>query len=151
MQYYLLVFVPIGAAAIAQICKFIIFSFKHKVDIRYLFEYGHMPSSHAAMMTALLVVLGYSGEANTPAYIVAFTITILVMMDALRLRMYIGSYGKTLNSIITTLGAGDKTVVSRLKERVGHKPIEVLGGVLVGIITALVSIRIIEIITHTNL
>jgi len=145
METYLLVFTPILAAAAAQVAKFVIFSIKHKVDIRYLFEYGHMPSSHAAMMTSLLVVLGYYEKADTASFVVAFTLTVLVIMDALRLRMYIGSYGKTLNSIITTLGAGDKTVVSKLKERVGHKPSEVLGGVITGLVVSLVFIKLIEI------
>jgi acid phosphatase family membrane protein YuiD len=127
METYAYIVIPITAAILAQIAKFVIYSFKHGLDWHFLLEYGHMPSSHTSMMSALLVA-------------------ILVMSDAMRLRMYVGSYGKTINRLVDHLRLSDYSFEDKLKERVGHRPSEILAGILLGVITALVLIRVFELV-----
>jgi acid phosphatase family membrane protein YuiD len=144
MQPYALLIIPIAAGFLAQVVKFLIFSLKHGMQWRFLFEYGHMPSSHTAMMSALIFAIGYYNGWETPEFATALIIALLVISDALRLRTYIGSYGKTLNNLLDHLRIDDDEVSEKLKERIGHRPSEVLGGVMVGLVTALVLIRIFQ-------
>lgn len=146
MQYLALIIIPFAAGLLAQVVKFVIFSVRHGLNWRFLFEYGHMPSSHTAMMSALIFAIGYYEGVNTAEFATALILTVLVISDALRLRMYIGSYGKTLNNLLDHLGLEDDSIPSKLKERVGHRPPEILVGALVGIITALVLIRFFELV-----
>lgn len=148
MHSYALIIIPIVAGLLAQIVKFIIFSFKHGLDWRFLFEYGHMPSSHTAMMSALIYGIGYYQGAGTPEFATALILTILVVSDALRLRMYIGSYGKTLNNLLDRLKIEEDSSALKLKERVGHRPSEIFGGAVLGIFTSLVLIRVFELISY---
>lgn len=146
MREYSILIVPLFAGFLAQFIKFVIFSFKHGLNWRFLFEYGHMPSSHTSMMSALIYLIGYSQGINTPAFATAFIIALLVISDALRLRMYIGSYGRTLNNLLDHLRIEDDFVgPNKLKERVGHRPSEILAGIVVGILTAIIFVRLIEI------
>lgn len=147
-MYFALIIIPFAAGLFAQVLKFIIFSAKHGLNWRFLFEYGHMPSSHTAMMSALIFAIGYYEGANTAEFATALVLTVLVISDALRLRMYIGSYGKTLNNLLDHLGLEDDSIPPKLKERVGHRPSEILAGIVVGVITALVLIRIFELLSY---
>jgi acid phosphatase family membrane protein YuiD len=141
-----LIIIPLVAGFIAQVIKFVMFSVKHGMDWRFLFEYGHMPSSHTAMMSGLIYTIGYYYGIKTPEFATALMVTLLVVSDALRLRMYIGSYGKTLNNLLYRLKIEDDATTLKLKERVGHRPSEVLAGAVLGIITALIFIRLFELV-----
>jgi len=146
MQSYAFIIIPIVAGFLAQVVKFVLFSFKHGLNWRFLLEYGHMPSSHTAMMSGLIYAIGYYQGIETPGFATVFIVTLLIISDALRLRMYIGSYGRTLNNLLDHLKIEEDVVSSKLKERVGHRPSEILAGAVVGTITALVLIRVFELI-----
>jgi len=146
MQPYALLIIPLVAGFLAQIVKFVLFSFKHGMDWRFLLEYGHMPSSHTAMMSGLIYAIGYYNGITTPEFATAFIVTLLVVSDALRLRRYIGSYGKTLNNLLYRLKIEDDAASLKLKERVGHRPSEILAGAVLGVLTALVLIRVFELL-----
>jgi acid phosphatase family membrane protein YuiD len=118
MEDYALIIVPLTCGLLAQFVKFIIFSLKHGLDWRFLFEYGHMPSSHTAMMSALILSIAYWDGVDSPAFAVALVITVLVVSDAMRLRMYIGSYGRTLNNLLGHLRIEEDKDSYKLKERV---------------------------------
>ncbi len=145
MEKYALIIVPLLSGLLAQFIKFVIFSLKHGLDWRFLFEYGHMPSSHTAMMSALIFGIGYYEGVSSPAFAVASIITVLVVSDALRLRMYIGSYGRTLNNLLDHLRIEEDRDAFKLKERVGHRPTEIVAGLVLGIFTAMVFVRLIQI------
>jgi len=146
MQSYALIIIPIAAGLLAQIVKFILFSFRHGLNWRFLLEYGHMPSSHTSMMSALIYGIGYYQGIKTPEFATALIVTILIVSDALRLRMYIGSYGRTLNNLLDRLKIEEDLAAMKLKERVGHRPSEILAGAVVGIFTALVFVKVFELV-----
>ena len=145
MQAYALLIIPVAAAFIAQVIKFAVFSSRHGVKWQFLLEYGHMPSSHTAMMSSLVYSIGYYEGVQTAEFATSFILTLLVVSDAMRLRMYIGSYGKTLNNLLDKLRIEDESSIIKLKERVGHRPSEIVAGAVLGVFTSLVLIRIMEI------
>ncbi|MBD3244863.1 MAG: hypothetical protein GF335_02620 [Candidatus Moranbacteria bacterium] len=139
---YPILLIPAIMWVISQILKFSIYSYKHGVNWKYLFEYGHMPSSHTSSVTALMFTIGYYEGIFSPAFAIAFTMGMIIIFDAVKLRGYIGSYGKILNKLIKD--AGFKNKYPRLKERVGHSISEVLSGVVLGITGSLLLIYIFE-------
>lgn len=147
MEDYALIIVPLTCGLLAQFVKFVIFSIKHGLDWRFLLEYGHMPSSHTAMMSALIFSIAYWNGPSSPSFAVALVITVLVVSDAMRLRMYIGSYGRTLNNLLDHLRIEEDKDSYKLKERVGHRPIEILAGIFLGVFASLVLNRLIDILS----
>ncbi len=146
MEDYALIIVPLTCGLLAQFVKFIIFSLKHGLDWRFLLEYGHMPSSHTAMMSALICSIAYRDGVESSAFAVALIITVLVVSDAMRLRMYIGSYGRTLNNLLDHLRIEEDQDSYKLKERVGHRPMEILAGIFLGTFCSMVLNRLIDLL-----
>ena len=144
MEPFVFIITPLLAGLLAQVIKFLIFSFRHGFDWRFLFEYGHMPSSHTAMMSSLIWTIGWYNSPTSPEFAVALMVTLLIISDALRLRIYIGSYGKTLNDLVDHLRVEDYSALPKLKERVGHRPSEVFGGLILGIVTAIIVIELVS-------
>lgn len=132
---YLYVLIPILVGGITQITKFIIFSFKHGLNWNYLFTHGHMPSTHSAFVAALVVTTGYLAGFDSAVFLIAFSLSIIIIDDALRLRMYLGDQGRYLNMLVQTLKM-DSGDFPKLKERIGHRSSEVLVGIIYGIILA---------------
>jgi acid phosphatase family membrane protein YuiD len=130
-ENYAILLIPLLMWVSAQIIKFFLYSFKHGLDWKFLFEYGHLPSSHTACVTSLMVVTGYYAGLNSPVFGVAFSLGILTIYDAIKLRAYIGDYGKTINRFIEEAG---KKNYPKLKERVGHTATEAISGFVLGII-----------------
>ena len=137
-NYHPIVLIPIMMWGIAQFLKFVIYSFKYGVNWKYLFEYGHMPSAHTSTMTSLIFTTGYYEGLYSPIFAVAFTVGAIVMFDAVKLRGYVGEYGKVLNQLTKK----EKNKYPRLKERVGHTVLEVISGAVLGLVGAFILIQI---------
>jgi hypothetical protein len=129
---YLHILIPILVGGITQITKFSIYSYKHGLDWSYFFTHGHMPSTHSAFVSALIVTTGYYHGIDSGAFLVAFSLSIIIFDDALRLRMYLGDQGRYLNNLVQNLDIDPKKF-PRLKERVGHRTSEVVVGMIYGI------------------
>ena len=98
-----------------------------------------MPSSHTAFTLALAVSIGLSEGFQTPAFAIAFALMGVVIYDAMGVRYETGKQGAVLNQILNELFVQGKPLTDeRLKELVGHSPVEVLGGALTGIIVILI-------------
>jgi hypothetical protein len=91
-----------------------------------------MPSTHSAFVSALIVTTGHYYGVNSGAFLVAFSLSIIIFDDALRLRMYLGDQGRYLNNLVQDLKI-DQKKFPRLKERVGHRTSEVIVGIIYGI------------------
>lgn len=128
---YAIIIIPMIMWVSAQIIKFTLYSMKNGVDWKYLFEYGHMPSSHTACMTSLVCATGYYADTRSPIFAVALTVALITIYDALKLRTYIGDYGKTINQIVRDSGLKTDGY-PELKERVGHTLSEVISGAVLG-------------------
>ena len=90
--------------------------------------YGGFPSTHTTIISTTATVIGLREGTNTPMYALALTMSVLVIMDAISLRQWVGDQAIALNR----LQADDPDRIPH-RERVGHKPWEVLAGIVLGI------------------
>lgn len=104
---------------------------------------GGMPSSHAAMVVATAVSSGLTAGFDSPFFAIAFVLSGIVMYDAAGVRRHAGRHARTLNRIIQEMKTGSPLKTLRLKELIGHSPMEVLVGALQGLIVGWVVCRII--------
>lgn len=133
-NYYMLI-LPITVGFIVWVIKFLVFYVKHDFNwshaVKHGTTYGHMPSAHTGFMVSLITSVGYYAGINSGAFTVAVALAIIVIDDALRLRIYMGDQGRRLNFIIEQLKISKKEF-PRLKERVGHRKSEVIVGAILG-------------------
>jgi uncharacterized protein len=119
----------------------IFFILHRKLNIALAFGTGGMPSSHAATMTATTLAIGLFDGFNTPVFALAIAITMIIIYDAAGVRREAGYHAEALNKLVDEWFAVTKTPLvdqKRMKEMLGHTPIEVLGGVLTGLVSTLV-------------
>ena len=112
--------------------------------IRLLFSTGGMPSSHSAMTSALCVASGMEYGIGSFQFTISFVIAAIVMRDAAGVRKEVGKQAIIINRMQEKLFSwpiDDAT----LKELVGHTPLQVLIGAIVGVVAALVMRLIVSI------
>lgn len=125
--------------AVAQISKFIIILITQKtLDFSRFVGSGGMPSSHSSFVTALTVKTGTKCGFDSPLFAISAVFALIVMYDAAGVRREAGNQAKILNHIIDDLNKNKGVKPERLKELIGHKPIEVLAGAILGIIIGIV-------------
>ena len=100
---------------------------KQAISIKTAFATGGMPSSHTAIVASLTTSI-FLYEGFSTLFITSLFISLIVMSDAVGVRMETGKQAKALNSMLKT---------NKFNESAGHTPKEVIGGLAVGIITSL--------------
>ncbi|KLU61372.1 divergent PAP2 family protein [Peptococcaceae bacterium CEB3] len=119
----------------AQVLKVFLHLFLHgKLDLQLLFSSGGFPSSHSATVTALAFGIGKYYGWNSPIFAVAAVFAMIVMYDAAGVRRAAGKQAEVINQLVERLYQGSDPSQERLKELIGHSPLEVFGGALVGVI-----------------
>ena len=125
---------------VAQVMKTIIHALIHKkLQWERLVGDGGMPSGHSATVTAVATMsLMYYGPGSF-AFAISTILAIVVCHDAMGIRRQAGNHAVLLNEIIEAFNAlsEDKLTEVKLKEFLGHTPIQVMAGILVGIGDAL--------------
>lgn len=132
---------PLAAFISAQLIKFILtLIFAKKLDFRKLFENGGMPSSHTSTVWALTISFGIVSGVKSQIFALSLILTMIVMIDALGVRRATGETTKALNNIVHRLFEDHniELLAKDLKEYVGHKPLEVLAGAVIGIVIPLI-------------
>jgi len=112
-----------------------------KFDFRWFIGTGGMPSSHAASVCALATAVGITFGFYSPLFAVTAVFTIIVLFDAQGVRRTVGRQAEILNKILDDLYLKGKIGEDRLKELLGHTPIEVFAGMILGITLALLIVR----------
>ena len=98
---------------------------------------GGMPSSHTAFVISLAAMTGFIEGFNTSIFALCVIFASVVMYDATGVRRETGNQAEIINKILRHLFVDGKPIADDdLKELVGHKPVEVVGGVIVGLLTA---------------
>ena len=127
---------------LSSILKIPIFFLMHKkFKVSLAFGTGGMPSSHAATMTGTTLAIGLFSGFDHPAFAIAVAVSMIVIYDAAGVRREAGFHAEALNKLIDEWFALTKTPQAeqkKFKEMLGHTPIEVVGGVLTGLVTALI-------------
>ena len=96
-----------------------------------------MPSTHAAGVTALSVCVGFQTGFDSPLFAVAVAFTVITLFDAQGVRRWSGRQAQVLNKMMEDMYFKRRIQEKRLKELLGHSPLEVLAGMGVGVVTAL--------------
>ena len=129
------------AWAIAQVLKVGLISVrKRHLDLRVLAETGGMPSSHSAIVAALTTSVGRLNGVTSDTFAIALIFSIVVMYDAQGVRRAAGRQAAVLNRLIDDLMAQRGIQETRLRELLGHTPVEVLVGAALGIAVGLVPL-----------
>lgn len=128
----------IVAGVIKAIIDFII---NKKLSITRIFGAGGMPSSHTSTVVALAIAVGnYEGIDSAP-FAIALILMIIVIHDAVGVRLETGKQAKVLNTMMFESNAfKDIDFEKKLKEYVGHTPSQAFVGAIVGIIVAVTMI-----------
>ena len=124
------------AWALAQGIKFIITLItKRKLDWRHILSSGGMPSSHSAFVCACAASMGYMYGWTSPVFTISAVVAIVVMYDAANVRKAAGEQAKILNYMMThwTQMKPEELFDRALKELIGHTPLQVFMGALLGI------------------
>ena len=136
MKYLL---APVLAWAIAQAAKLTLTSVRERrLNLRVLAETGGMPSSHSAIVAGLTTAIGkYSGLSSAP-FAIALIFTFVVMYDAAGLRRAAGRQAEVLNRLVEDLVHMRGVQEQKLRELLGHTPVEVLVGAVLGVVVGLI-------------
>lgn len=139
LQPYLVFLIPIAVGIITQMIKFTLYTIKHGFNVEYLFTHGHMPSAHTSLVVSLLISMAYYEGVHSGTFALSAVLAFIVIDDAARIRMYLGDQGRYLNMLVEQLGI-EKDKFPRLKERVGHRVSEIIGGAFTGLVLTLLFI-----------
>ena len=135
---YKYVVLPLLVWLCIQLFKFIYDLIKNKkFNFKRILGAGGMPSSHSAVVTCLATMIGKSQGIDSPMFGLAVIFSCIVMYDAAGVRRAAGKQAKLLNKIVETPGLSGVQVTERLQEVLGHTPIQVIVGAIIGVIVGL--------------
>ena len=129
----------IFACFLAQFIK--IFTGKDKrIDLARIFTSGGMPSSHSSFVTSLATLVGLEKGFNSTDFAIVVVFALIIMYDASGVRRAVGKQAAILNQIVDDVHHGKHIKQDKLKELIGHTPVEVWMGAILGIVVALVMV-----------
>ena len=119
---------------VAQVLKVVlVFLEEKRLDLSRMVGSGGMPSSHSALIVAMATSVGkYAGLASVE-FAIAAAVAMVVMYDAANVRREAGRQAELLNRIVLDLYRDNHLDQEKLKELLGHTPVEVAAGALLGI------------------
>lgn len=132
-----ILFAALVAWAVAQLIKTAIYLIVYREwRAERLWGSGGMPSSHAATVCALTVSALLHYGLSSPIFAICFILAAVVLHDARGVRLETGKQAKLLTAITAILEKSYKGEIPdvELKELVGHTPLQVLVGSVIGII-----------------
>jgi len=137
--------IPIIIGCVTQFIKFSLSVIRHKkIDLKFLMISGHMPSAHSAFVVSLLTVVAHYDGIFSTTFTVSFILAYIVIYDALKIRTNIGYNGAVINKLIEKLNKEIPEIKKEdypiLRERVGHRPLEVLVGSILGFVLTMILI-----------
>ena len=109
-----------------------------KFNFKRILGAGGMPSSHSAVVVSLATLIGKYEGVNTAIFAVSLVFATIVMYDACGVRRAAGRQAALLNKIIETPGLTGVQVRERLVEALGHTPVQVFVGALIGLVVGLI-------------
>lgn len=129
----------------AQVIKTIINFIKtRKWNFERMVGAGGMPSAHSASVCGMTIAISRSVGFDSPLFAISFLLSAIVMYDAMGVRRAAGEHAKVINLIVKKSKETKDDVIyipknkEQLKEFLGHTPLEVMGGAMLGILVALV-------------
>ena len=124
----------------AQFCKTLLYAIiNHKLDITRFWGDGGMPSAHSATVSCMAVTAGIVYGVDSFPFAVCVIVALITMRDAMGVRLETGKQAKLLNMIMEQdiFKLNMEQFQEKLKEFVGHTPLQVFAGAILGVILAL--------------
>ncbi len=119
---------------VAQLLKFFIeLIFRRRLDFRLLTTAGGMPSSHSASVSALATAIAINDGVNSSLFVLSLVFAAITMYDAAGVRRAASIQARLLNQIVGELFQGHPISETHLRELLGHTPVEVFVGMVLGI------------------
>ncbi|MDR2428803.1 MAG: divergent PAP2 family protein [Candidatus Margulisbacteria bacterium] len=129
--------IAVLAMLTAQILKILFYYLRNRrFSFKVFVQPGGMPSSHTAMVLSLAASIGFSDGWGSKTFAIALIFSMVVMYDAAGVRRAAGKQAAILNMLMQDLFTKKKINELRLKELLGHTPLEVFFGGLLGIVLA---------------
>ena len=110
---------------------------KGKWNWGYLLSAGGMPSSHSSLMVGATMGIGLHQGFDSAVFTLAISMTMIVIYDAAGVRREAGRHAEKINILINELLSGHPISDKSLREVIGHTPMEVLGGICLGVVVGL--------------
>lgn len=110
-----------------------------KFNFKRIMGAGGMPSSHSAVVTGLATLVGKYQGVDSPIFAVSLILALVVMYDACGVRRAAGKQAALLNKMIETPGLTGVQVSEKLVEVLGHTPVQVFVGALIGVVVGLIA------------
>jgi len=122
---------------LAQVIKLPLnYFYTRKWNWALLLTTGGMPSSHSSLMTATVFAIGLYHGFDDPLFALGVAITMIVTYDAGGVRRQAGIHAQRINVLFGELLHGHPISEKDLREVLGHTPLEVMGGILLGLVVA---------------
>ena len=130
------------ANVIAQVLKPIVLYFRTKeLDVHQCIACGGFPSSHSSTVTALTIAIGMNEGFDSALFAITCVFSFIVIYDAANVRYYAG---RNIQLTLKGLKFNDPIYHEKIKSVLGHKFIEILGGILLGILVSLSMYQLIH-------
>ena len=132
--------VSVMAWVTAQVLKFFFtWMTTKKCKLERLTGAGGMPSGHSATVSSLLISMARVEGLSSPGFAISVILAMIVMYDAMGVRYAAGQQAKVINKLVDNVEKETKTeVADELKEVLGHTPLEVAAGAMLGILISIV-------------
>lgn len=129
--------IPIIVTLLTQILKLAVDGIKGSLTIKNIFtDYGGMPSSHSAFVTSLVTLIALREGLSSPIFAVSLVFALVIIRDAFGFRYTMQKQSSLISDLLKKSNI-DNRDHPLLRQRLGHKPVEVVVGILVGIILTL--------------
>jgi acid phosphatase family membrane protein YuiD len=133
-----ILWVSLLAWFIAQLIKVILtIIFGKRLDLTRFVGSGGMPSSHSALVVSMATSIGYVEGYQSTMFALSVIVASIVMYDAAGVRRAAGKQAAVLNEIVAELQAHRGINEEKLKELLGHTPVEVIAGAALGILISI--------------
>ncbi|ACO68789.1 phosphatidic acid phosphatase-related protein [Micromonas commoda] len=107
-----------------------------KWDWRVMFDSGGMPSSHTSLVVGLTTAIAYQYGLGSTLFPLSLAFSLIVMYDAAGVRRHAGKQAEVLNKILEDMFHGESISERKLKEVLGHSPLQVMAGAVLGVFVA---------------
>ena len=111
----------------------------HKFNFKRIMGAGGMPSSHSAVVVSTSTMIAREYGIDSALFALSFVFACVVMYDAAGIRRAAGKQAKMLNKIIETPGLTNVQMQEKLVEVLGHTPMQVIVGALIGLIAGILA------------
>ena len=125
----------VGAWVVAQVLKTArALVLTRRLNLNYMVSSGGMPSSHSALVTGIATAVGHVDGLRSTSFALAAVLAGVVMYDAAGVRLAVSKQARILNIMVDDFFHERGLNEQRLHELIGHTPVQVFAGALVGIV-----------------